>query len=1404
MKKILLLCSLLCAFVMHGQRFEWALSAGSTGTETATDLATDPVTGTNYIIGTYTGTLTLGTTTLVSVGGIDIFFAKLDRNGSYLWAQGLGSTADDEGNGITFDASGNVYVTGGFRATMTFTTSPTTTLTPMGPEDAFLAKYNSNGAFQWVTDINDNLNAGDESGKAVEVSNATSNVFVAIDEPGQHYIYVKRFDMAAGTYNSVYQLSATTVSIKDLKVRRNTSTSPVTDETYICGTYSGGLQFNFGTTYHNSISSGTDMFVTKITNWQGSPVRSWSFSGGGTGSTDVCNAIDINPSTNGGFCIAGTAAPSATINGTALGNTSGDAFVGYYTEVLSGSGITKVYTKPSKASNSYGMGVVMDANNYVYLTGYGVVGGFKNGTVTGMPASGIMVTKFLPTGYVASRVSAGGSSSVSNGTRITLDNQGNAYVFGTYQSSNNFSVTTLTSAGATDVHLDKLNYTSIASPTVPTTKCVSTKDGDYVTVNFKVSKKLNSANTFTLQVDTTGSGDFVSYINLATVTIDTSSSISTYLPRGKYSYADVRVTSSNTAYVGDQSYFSILPKLVAAVTPTAMTRCSNDPGSVSTFTASGSDVFGTDYVFSPSSGISNISDPVFSATPGSSTVYTMTAYNTNGCTDTVAFRVTVNAAPSMTINSMNACPGTTLALTNTVTPGVTGYTWSPGSTLSSTSAAVPVASPTANTLYSYTITNAQNCKYSSNVNVSLYSAPVPNAGPPSYTTCLGSTVPLNGTGGGAVSYTWTPSTGVAAPNSLTTTVTTSVTTTYTLYGTNSLGCIGKDPITINIGNVSVDAGNNATITCGSNATLNATPTGTFVGPYTYNWTPTVALTSYTNQSTVANPQTPRWYYVTMTTANGCSATDSVKVISNEPNYSTSFSVTPSQIITLPSPAQFNNNTPSMSNYTFYWYFGDGTMVQSNNPTVFHNYSYNGTYDVTLVAVSNANGCADTLRIPGYVYVSGGSSCSTTASVTAPNGVNGCVGDSVKLMANTGTGLTYQWMLNGVNISGATSSTYYAQSGGNYAVTVSSSSCAAISSSKLVSFNGAPTTPSITASGNLNLCGGGTLYLQANSGYSSYHWSTGATSQNISINMSGVYTVTVTNTAGCKAAGSYSANTSAMPAPDICIVGVDSLTNYCKVVWNKTVTTAIDSFIIYREGVVANQFNRLAAQSYTAFSTYIDNTSNPQIQSYRYKLSLKDTCGIESLLSSDHKTIHLTINAGMGGAWNLIWSSYGGVSYSTYNIYRGTALNNISLLTSVSASNNSYTDLTPPGGMVYYQIEIVNPGSCNPTAKVATNYSSSRSNIVLSIPTGIAGYNELLNNIQVMPNPFNEELTVNIGKINSKNVTITISDVLGKTILSKQDNNPTQTFNLAYLEAGVYYITIMDESGNRFTKKLIKN
>lgn len=99
----------------------------------------------------------------------------------------------------------------------------------------------------------------------------------------------------------------------------------------------------------------------------------------------------------------------------------------------------------------------------------------------------------------------------------------------------------------------------------------------------------------------------------------------------------------------------------------------------------------------------------------------------------------------------------------------------------------------------------------------------------------------------------------------------------------------------------------------------------------------------------------------------------------------------------------------------------------------------------------------------------------TANITAGGVTTFCQGGSVLLTANSGVGNTYQWQLNGVNISGATNSTYTASASGNYSVVVTNTGCSATSVATAVTVNPLPT-PTITAGGPTTFCSGGSVNL----------------------------------------------------------------------------------------------------------------------------------------------------------------------------------------------------------------------------------------------------------------------------------------------------------------------------------------
>ncbi|MES2593083.1 MAG: PKD domain-containing protein [Bacteroidota bacterium] len=127
--------------------YEWAVKAGGTGSDRALSIKADAA-GNNYITGFFYGTATFGNQTITSSGAQDIFIAKYDNAGVLLWVKNAGGSNADIGNGINVDNAGNVIVTGEFAGTANFGGIPLTSL--YNSTDVFTAKLDAAGNFLWV------------------------------------------------------------------------------------------------------------------------------------------------------------------------------------------------------------------------------------------------------------------------------------------------------------------------------------------------------------------------------------------------------------------------------------------------------------------------------------------------------------------------------------------------------------------------------------------------------------------------------------------------------------------------------------------------------------------------------------------------------------------------------------------------------------------------------------------------------------------------------------------------------------------------------------------------------------------------------------------------------------------------------------------------------------------------------------------------------------------------------------------------------------------------------------------------------------------------------------------------------------------------------------------------------
>ncbi|MEP7168922.1 MAG: SBBP repeat-containing protein, partial [Bacteroidota bacterium] len=190
----------------------WLWSNGGAGNDEALDNATDQ-NGNILTTGYFSQTAQFSSTTLVSNGSGDIFISKQDSNGTYQWATQAGGAASDRAYGIATDNSGNIFVSGFFSATATFGTFILTSSN--NSQDVFVAKLDAAGNFLWAkkfggTDIDLALSINsDASGNVIVTGQFKgtaqfgSNTFTSMIDPNtsapSYDIFILKLD-AAGNF----------------------------------------------------------------------------------------------------------------------------------------------------------------------------------------------------------------------------------------------------------------------------------------------------------------------------------------------------------------------------------------------------------------------------------------------------------------------------------------------------------------------------------------------------------------------------------------------------------------------------------------------------------------------------------------------------------------------------------------------------------------------------------------------------------------------------------------------------------------------------------------------------------------------------------------------------------------------------------------------------------------------------------------------------------------------------------------------------------------------------------------------------------------------------------------------------------------------------------------------------
>jgi hypothetical protein len=604
--------------------------------------------------------------------------------------------------------------------------------------------------------------------------------------------------------------------------------------------------------------------------------------------------------------------------------------------------------------------------------------------------------------------------------------------------------------------------------------------------------------------------------------------------------------------------------------------------------------------------------------------------------------------------------------------------------------------------------------------------------------------------------------------------------TYTVTVTDKEGAVVKESVTITeFDTIQIDITTSDTECNEANGSATATATGENP-PYKYLW-------SSGSEEESATDLRSGVYLVTVTDNAGCTNT-AVATINDIGG--PVISVNAIQHLECAGDTNGIIDITVTGGVTYSWSNGETTQDISNLKA--------GNYEVIIF---DANGCmaAKSIRVEQPAPL-------TFSQSVTPADCGLTNGSAIITVTGGITPYAYTWE----DLTPPHNATRNNLGAGVYTLNVTDKNNCSASAKVAISEKGAPTVNIISVS--KSSCGkqDGQILISVAGGTGSYtyNWKKDAITISTSKDLTGVgpadYNVAVSDGSGCKTFAAATIPAVLPPTPQICLVTVDSITGKNLIAWNKTAGAGIVSYNIYRETTSSGIFDRIVSVPYNNISSYTDYYANPMNRSWRYKISAVDGCAIESRLSSPHKTMHLTINLGILNSINLLWNHYEGFVpvNNSYNIWRYSN-GNSEIIAVVPNNLNSYTDLNPPDGDVWYVVEAVHPTGCTPLK--AGTLNSSRSNRQNKLKTGIEDEITKLYNLNIYPNPGEGLFNVSLDLPAKGEVEIKIFDLTGKIVYVNKIPGEKNTLNfqidLSGYAQGIYQLHLKTDK-RIFNKPLI--
>ncbi len=325
----------------------------------------------DFDLGTGTASRT-GTSTNNSSVSENVFIAKYDANGNYLWVKTETGNGGSQSMDMVTDAAGNAYLTGLVYGSVDFGAGFSFTGISNEP-DIFIAKYNAGGNLVWARSIGgDNSDYSNaitvDYGGNVYITGAFKSTIVDFD-PGPDSAQFLGGGAGSNTFIAKYTSNGNYVWAKRIESSNESSGQDITCDAlgnlYFIGNFKGEIDMDPDFSVVDFISNGEqDIFLSK---YDTGGHYIWARSIGGIGVDGGNSVICVNGSLyiQGGFVDTIDFDPAATTARLTSASENGNGFIGRYD--LNGHYLWAGSLR--SVSTIGGLGLCMDNSNNLYSTG---------------------------------------------------------------------------------------------------------------------------------------------------------------------------------------------------------------------------------------------------------------------------------------------------------------------------------------------------------------------------------------------------------------------------------------------------------------------------------------------------------------------------------------------------------------------------------------------------------------------------------------------------------------------------------------------------------------------------------------------------------------------------------------------------------------------------------------------------------------------------------------------------------------------------------------------------------------------------------------------------------------------------------------------------------------------------